>query len=445
MSATITKGRKHFGASGEPFILTVAGETVYVVTSPDDVNGAWNKSQAISLQPIVEEIYSMVGISEKSKKPLVTVHEGAKYNKGMAKPLHPTDMINELHWQTLRNGPLLDEMMRNSTIPAMSKKLEFAQGVDSTYPITISLFDLCVDIFIGMDTDTYFGPKLRKLEPDLVRAFKSWEYSNWQLIYQVPEFFSKEVRAAKHTLIDAFTRYFKTPRSERPGAILFVTALEDMLRELGLAESDIGKFMLPHYMAIFANVWKVGFWVVARLAHNPLLLQNIREEVAPAVQGDEIDETYLLDQCPKLHSLFNETLRLTVQHSLNRMVVEPTVIGGKLLQPGHRIMLPINELHLEVETWGKDSESFAPNRFVDDPKLAKSSSYRPWGGGSTVCPGRFFARRAINAFVALLVTRYELEAESENFPTADTSRPSPGAVLIGQGQDVKMRCTPRTQ
>jgi cholesterol 7alpha-monooxygenase len=81
------------------------------------------------------------------------------------------------------------------------------------------------------------------------------------------------------------------------------------------------------------------FWIVSHLAYNPALLEQIREEVLPAVQGYQVDEAYLLEQCPKLDSLVSETLRLTVTSSLARVIVEPTVVGGKMLKPGNKIMV----------------------------------------------------------------------------------------------------------
>jgi hypothetical protein len=62
-----------------------------------------------------------------------------------------------------------------------------------------------------------------------------------------------------------------------------------------------------------------------------------------------------------------------------------------------------------------------------------------------LCPGRFFARRTVNAFVAILLSPYDLEVTSNKFPTADGARPSPGVVATGQGQDVKLRCTLRLE
>lgn len=87
------------------------------------------------------------------------------------------------------------------------------------------------------------------------------------------------------------------------------------------------------------NLYKLVFWLVSHLAHNPSLLDQMRDEVLPAVQGKTVDETYLLRQCPKLNSLVSETLRLTVTSSLARVVLEPTVVGGKMLKPGNKIMV----------------------------------------------------------------------------------------------------------
>lgn len=72
---------------------------------------------------------------------------------------------------------------------------------------------------------------------------------------------------------------------------------------------------------------------------NQLLLAQIREEVIPAVKNEDIDENYLLEQCPGLESLFNEMLRLTVSSSLARVITHECVVGGKTLQAGNKIMV----------------------------------------------------------------------------------------------------------
>jgi cytochrome P450 len=199
---------------------------------------------------------------------------------------------------------------------------------------------------------------------------------------------------------------------------------------------------------------------MAYLVHDHELLVRIQLEVLPAVRGDSIDEKYLLERCPQLEALVNETLRLTVTSSLARVVTETCVVGGKTLQKGNKIMvsclvpplfysliyssqLPIRELHYEQGTWGPTPNTLSANRFMDNPRLSKSPSYRPWGGGHTLCPGRNLARRSVNAFLAIILSRFDVALESGTFPQNDGARPSPGVVPVAQGQDLQLLLTPR--
>lgn len=87
------------------------------------------------------------------------------------------------------------------------------------------------------------------------------------------------------------------------------------------------------------NVYKFAFWLTAHLARDSALQEKIRQEVTPAVRDRVIDEKYLQEQCPVLESLSLEVLRLTVISPHARVLVEPTVLGGKTLKPGNKIMV----------------------------------------------------------------------------------------------------------
>ena len=112
------------------------------------------------------------------------------------------------------------------------------------------------------------------------------------------------------------------------------------------------------------NVYKFAFWLTAHLANNPKLMEEIRQEVAPAVRDNGVDEKYLLEQCPKLDSLSLEILRLTVTSPHARVVIEPTVLNGKLLKPGNKIMVSkltcihkITHLTIAIKTDGNSRAS----------------------------------------------------------------------------------------
>ncbi|KAF3054024.1 hypothetical protein E8E11_008790 [Didymella keratinophila] len=446
---TVNYGVRYFQHSTGPFAMTVAGDKVYVATSSEDINTVWNNSKTLSLDAIAMEMFTLIGISQRSREALFEVHESARFNLGFAKAGNVQERVQDFHKQQLHNGPRLEALMSREIVPGLFRFVEFS---DPRHPavtsrsgaeVTISLFDLCVHAIIAEDTDAYFGPKLREMVPGVIEAFVDWEYTNWKFVMQMPDFLSRDMLRCKATVIDAFEAYYRLPRSERPGASHFVVSLEDMLREAGLTEKEMAMFTFLHYWAFVGNTYKLAFWLLAHLLHSPALLSQIREEVLPGVKLDSVDETYLLERCPVLDSLAREVLRLTVATSLARVIMSPCVIGGKALVPGRKIMLPISALHHDASIWGTSPAVLDSNRFVSNPKLAKSTSYRPWGGGPTMCPGRFFARRSVNALVAILLTRYELEVVSDEFPEMDGARPSPGIAPVTKGHDVKVKCTPR--
>jgi cytochrome P450 len=90
---------------------------------------------------------------------------------------------------------------------------------------------------------------------------------------------------------------------------------------------------------VVGNVYKFAFWITAHLAQDSDLQKKIRQEVLPAVKDGVVNEKYLLENCPTLDSLSLEILRLTVISPHARVLVKPTVLGGKMLKPGNKIMV----------------------------------------------------------------------------------------------------------
>ena len=86
-------------------------------------------------------------------------------------------------------------------------------------------------------------------------------------------------------------------------------------------------------------MYRVAFWLVAYVAHDAELLTTIREEIRPAISTDGVDTQYLMDKCPWLEATFNELLRVVSEGTLAREIVSPTVIGGKTLAKGHKVIV----------------------------------------------------------------------------------------------------------
>lgn len=147
---------------------------------------------------------------------------------------------------------------------------------------------------------------------------------------------------------------------------------------------------------ILGNMYKVAFWAIAHLAYDPTLLQSIRAEVMPSVKKGELDEAYLVDRCPKLDSFINEILRLTVASPLVRETVAPTVLGGKILQPGNKLLVSL----LALCRWS----TVNPTRFLTVSYILTVSCGATvpsvWSHIALSRMGNYRHRRAIDPLVA---------------------------------------------
>jgi cytochrome P450 len=187
------------------------------------------------------------------------------------------------------------------------------------------------------------------------------------------------------------------------------------------------------------NTSKLSFWILAYILHSPSLTALIRAEVAPALSrtGAPTDTTYLLTSCPHLEAVYHESLRLSMGSASIRRVVTPTAVGGTVLRPGRNVLVPARQLHGDAAVYGADVLRFDPDRFLRDKALAKSRSFRPFGGGSTLCPGRFLAKQQIFLWVALFLGRFDVDVvPGQPFPRYEEKKPSPGVMEPVEGDDV---------
>lgn len=198
-------------------------------------------------------------------------------------------------------------------------------------------------------------------------------------------------------------------------------------------------------VSINTNTRKAAFWLLAYLLHRPSLIQQVRKETADTFREDgSVDLDHLHDKCPNLSAMWNETIRMSAYSASVRFISEDTVIGGKILRKGNRLMIPYRQLHFDAGVFGSSIAEFRPERFSEKANLTKSSNWRPFGGGTTMCPGRYIAKRSVLLFVALLVHRFDIEMDGyQGVPAAEEGKPVLGIMSIKEGQDLKVRLRER--
>ena len=184
--------------------------------------------------------------------------------------------------------------------------------------------------------------------------------------------------------------------------------------------------------------------MLAYLIENPELLVRIRRETEPAFKAGALSVDYLKDCCPLLDDVWNETLRHSAYSASVRHITEDTVIGGKTLRKGNRLMIPYRQLHFDEGVFGEDAQKFEPARFGKNPKLLRSASWRPFGGGITMCPGRYVAKESVAIFIAMALRRFNMEfVKGQVFPQGAEGTPVLGIMNTQDGQDPLVKITPR--
>lgn len=178
---------------------------------------------------------------------------------------------------------------------------------------------------------------------------------------------------------------------------------------------------------------------------NPSLINIVREETAAAFHSDgSIDLDFLHTSVPQLDAMWLEMLRLASFAASVRYITADTIIGGKVLRQGNRLIIPYRQLHMNGAVFGDKVETFCPDRFLKKPRLSQGINFRPFGGGQTACPGRHIAKRAVFLFFAIVLRRFDIElVPGQAMIEADLTKPVPGLMSPKFGQDMLVKLTPR--
>ncbi|OLN93262.1 Cholesterol 7-alpha-monooxygenase 3 [Colletotrichum chlorophyti] len=210
-----------------------------------------------------------------------------------------------------------------------------------------------------------------------------------------------------------------------------------------------------------ANSVPMSLWAMMELIADPELYQAVREECIAASTADPItgQRTFELEKLmsmPLLQSVYIETLRLHVSINVTREVTQPITLDGHLLASGSLIQAPSQIGQYNESVWGSDghpaSEFWAGRHLkrsggkVEFTMAGRTSSFFPFGGGSSICPGRVFAKQEIIMTLAALITRFEIEMiEWTHLDGSRSDRPAQndlsyiGAVGIPPDRDMKIR------
>ncbi|PWY82725.1 cytochrome P450 [Aspergillus eucalypticola CBS 122712] len=287
-------------------------------------------------------------------------------------------------------------------------------------PAEVSLFRWIIDVFTVTVSDGAFGNVCLDKFPEVLDNMFSLQTNVYAIFTRRPKILAPKAYDACDKLSKILARYFALPREDKVGCADFVTRAENEIRSAGVSQEELAMIMLD-------NPSTTAFWCLCRMLYDPGLLSAIRKECEEAFSRNSpttsADIPVQLECCPTLKATVTETLRLHSGTHVFRHVSEDTEIGPYCLKKGSTVLIPYNRLQVSRTYWGPDAEDFNYRRFLDNPELAHSRYFRPFGDGIHQCGGKAMAPQLVMYFVAIVVCRYDVGIsggfESHPFPRID--------------------------
>ncbi|KAJ3288225.1 hypothetical protein HK104_008268 [Borealophlyctis nickersoniae] len=279
-----------------------------------------------------------------------------------------------------------------------------------------------------------------------------------------PPMFLRECRDAQRRLIAAFAKRYSGPAAKENTSLIMQKRVDAFSKTTGSPE-ELGKLQTSLLWAAQANTFPSVFWTLLHILTHPEIRTAVEKEIA-AAQNPTTGSSRLnlnVDAVPLLDACINESLRLASSSYSIRSATETQDVDigdGNIfrVRKGDRVVVPSSATHygevsflsvrdtpnvqlliFEVTTdadiypgpekydpyrWmpsKRPDGTLVPPVFQKDGKAVRQN-HLPFGGGSTLCPGRFLARSEIKVVVSTLLSAMDIRLSSEKVPSFDRSR-----------------------
>ncbi|KAM4605393.1 cytochrome P450 7B1 [Polymixia lowei] len=344
------------------------------------------------------------------------------------------------------------------------KQQQEGEGEEGGSWRTGSMYEFCSSVMFEATFLTMYGKPAHASRhsgmSDLREDFIKFDNMFPLLIARIPIWLLGRTKAVREKLLTFLVPQRMSCWSEISQFIMKRSQLFEQYDLLG----DIDK--AAHHLAILwasvGNTVPATFWAMYYLVSHPAALQAIRQEIHTVLGlsgAEDVTDISLtreqLDQLLYLESAISESLRLS-SASMNIRVVQEDFslqLEGErsvAVRKGDIIALYPQSMHMDPEIY-QEPERYRYDRFMEDGR-EKTDFYKdgqrlkyylmPFGSGSTMCPGRYFAVNEIKQFLCLLLLNFDLEVEEGQSKVAlDSSRAGLGILL--PANDVRFRYRPR--
>ncbi|KAK1523889.1 uncharacterized protein CCOS01_08976 [Colletotrichum costaricense] len=364
----------------------------------------------------------------------------------------------------IENGTLLPEFFEGIHVGMAADNLHRMNASALAY-VSDALDDLCRgneayeasnfwiwvrDLMTMATTEALYGPG-NPLKKDASLMKDTWIFESDLPVLMLgiaPSITARRCFKARARLQAALGEYYGRDGDSHKDASQIVRNRANVLRKHGIPGREVGIFEVALLHVATSNTIPTLFWFMVHVFSRPELVARLRDELLPVAQhggnGEvTLDIGTLDDRCPLLVRCYREAIRVSSKGMGNRRVLEDTTISdgsGKsyLLKKGCNVQMSSQVSHSLEKAWGKDQESFDPDRFIvktgkehAETEKLKRAAFIPFGGGRHLCPGRNFAFAENLGFVASLLLGFDVVPLDGNMESTAKVPKAAGCSMTG--------------
>ncbi|RIA95986.1 cytochrome P450 [Glomus cerebriforme] len=294
-------------------------------------------------------------------------------------------------------------------------------------------YDFIARILWISSTEGFFGKGFA--EEDMWNDFYTFDNKFPILISGIPKIFAWSALKSQKKLCQLFTkqRLFRENENE------WVTYRSKEFLKI-FDQEQFMNIQFSLIWALMANTIPIAFWTIANIISNSHIKMRCEQEIENFTKVDpktkqinfiELSKFIYIDAC------INEALRLTSSSLVVREALEDSKIHVEylnqtyLIKKGETIAFYPPLTHIDSEIYGDDAKEYNPSRFLPNKDGSKKIFMKngkevklhlvPFGGGSSMCPGRHYAREEIKLLVIYCIYYIDFKLH-DKIPSIDIKR-----------------------
>ncbi|KAK7943099.1 uncharacterized protein PG986_012212 [Apiospora aurea] len=415
------------------FTLPMPGSRMYVVTDPL-LAAAVQRSKALSFSPIIPEVTKRVLGLDKATVAIARM----RLDPGPGEARGFLADIQDLVARKMKPGEDLNILSRNA-VSALKLHLDKEQSYLMQHrPYKeVDLLEWVRHIVTLATASHFYGTRNPvSQDPELERAFWDFDHGVGMLLVNAwPSLTAPKAYRGREKLVAALANYLEEGYWKDGASPIVQERIKTALYH-GWKLREVARSELSFLFAGIVNVTTTTFWILLQIYADADLLFRVRAEIESvmtlkwcdresiktgrksSISAVEVARSSSGFECPTLSAVYQECLRLGSDNNSIRIVKEDTLLADRwFLAKDSIVQIAGGVMHADASLWGGNVTGFHPERFLptsgsnscSEKTTAKQNGFRAFGGGKTLCPGRYFAMNQIQAFAIMVLLQFGLK------------------------------------